>query len=91
MYYFICCAKYSLYTYIIYSYLQYIYVLQHTYFIVQYIAALKYNIPMVADAGFGWLENPQWSLLVAIGSRGKMATGKCCVITMIVEVRKYGS
>ena len=46
---------------------------------------------MVEDAAFGWLENPQWSLLVAIGSRGKMATGKCCVITMVVEVRKYGS
>lgn len=46
---------------------------------------------MVADAGFGWLENPQWSLLVPIGSRGKMATGKGCVISMIVEVRKYGN
>lgn len=46
---------------------------------------------MVADAGFGRLEIPQQSLLVAIGSRGKMATGKGCVITMIVEVCKYGS
>lgn len=89
-FYFICCATYSLYTYIIYSYLQYKYVLQHTDFIVQYIAELKDNIPMVEDADFGWLENPQWSLLVPIGSRGKMATGKCCVITKIVEVRKYG-
>ena len=35
-------------------------------------------------------ENPKWSLLVAIGSWGKMATGKGCVVTMIVEVRKYG-
>lgn len=46
---------------------------------------------MVEDAAFGWLENPKWSLLFPIGSRGKMATGKCCVITMVVEVRKYGS
>ena len=89
-YYFICCATYSLYTYIIYSYLQYKYVLQHTDFIVQYIAELKDNIQMVEDAGFGWLEIPKWSLLVPIGSWGKMATGKGCLVTMIVEVRKYG-
>ena len=52
---------------------------------------LYFGVATVKDAGLGWLEIPQWSLLVAIGSRGKMATGKGCVVTMIVEVRKYGS
>ena len=51
---------------------------------------LYFGIAMVEDAAVGWLENPKWSLLVAIGSWGKMATGKGCVVTMIVEVRKYG-
>ena len=51
---------------------------------------LYFGIAMVEDAAFGWLENPKWSLLVAIGSWGKMATGKGCVVTMVVEVRKYG-
>ena len=45
---------------------------------------------MVEDVAFGRLEIPKWSLLVAIGSWGKMATGKGCVVTMVVEVRKYG-
>ena len=60
--------------------------------IIQYTDGEAHSIDhFVHDAGFGWLENPKRSLLVSIGSWGKMATGKCCVITMVVEVRKYGS
>ena len=52
---------------------------------------LYFGIATVKDAAFEWLENPKRSLLVPIGICGKMATGKGCVITMIIEVRKYGS
>ena len=59
---------------------------------IQYTDGEAHSIDhFVHDAGFGWLEIPQQSLLFPISILGKMATGKCCVITMIVEVRNYGS